>query len=89
MFKGVRVKGDFFIFFLFMYDIQHCFMPSDSPVSKDAGIERRTVACTTMAVRRSNHSARSHPWMRLWEGTWGGERGVTPLQAPRDSRKNV
>ncbi len=31
----------FFRFFLFMYDIQHCFIcrPSDSAVSEDAGIE--------------------------------------------------
>ncbi len=46
-----------------MYDIQHCFIcrPSDSTVSEDAGIELRRVATTTLADRRSNHSARSHP----------------------------
>jgi hypothetical protein len=46
-----------------MYDIQHCFIchPSDSTVSKDAGIETSTVATTALAARRSNHSARSHP----------------------------
>jgi hypothetical protein len=46
-----------------MYDIQHCFIcrPSNSTVSEDAGIEPRTVATTTLAVRRSYHSARSHP----------------------------
>jgi hypothetical protein len=57
------LKGGFFGFFLFMYDIQHCFIchPSDSTVSEDAGIEPRTVATTALAVRRSNHSARSHP----------------------------
>jgi hypothetical protein len=35
------------------------------PVSENAGIEPRTVA--TLAVRRSNHSVRSHPhgWMRM------------------------
>jgi hypothetical protein len=46
-----------------MYDIQHCFIcrPSDSTVSEDAGIEPRTVATTAFTVRRSNHSARSHP----------------------------
>jgi hypothetical protein len=55
-------KGGYFFLF-FMYDIQHCFIcrPSDSTVSEDAGIEPRTVATTTLAVRRSNHSARSHP----------------------------
>jgi hypothetical protein len=54
-------RGDFFGFFLFMYDIQQRFIcrPSDSTVSEDAGIEPKTVATT--AVRRSNHSARSHP----------------------------
>jgi hypothetical protein len=47
-----------------MYDIQHCFIcrPSDSTVgSEDAGIGPRTVATTALAVRRSKHSARSHP----------------------------
>ncbi len=46
-----------------MYDIQHCFIcrPSDSTVSKDTGIEPRTIATTALAVRRSNSSARSHP----------------------------
>ncbi len=59
--------GDFLIFFLFMYNIQHCFIcrPSDSTVSEDAGIELRTVATTALAVRRSDHSARSHPQTRL------------------------
>jgi hypothetical protein len=30
-------------------------------VSEDAWIESRTVATSTLAARRSNHSARSHP----------------------------
>jgi hypothetical protein len=49
--------------FFFMYDIQHCLIcrPSDSTVSEDAGIEHRTVANMALAVRRPNHSARSHP----------------------------
>ncbi len=34
--------------------------PSDSIVSGEAGIEPRTVSITALAVRRSNHSARSH-----------------------------
>ncbi len=48
------LKRDFWIFFFFMYDIQHCFIcrPSDSTVSEDAGIEPRTVAITALAVRR-------------------------------------
>ncbi len=35
------LKGGFFVFFLFMFDIQHCFIchHSDSTVSEDAGIE--------------------------------------------------
>ncbi len=53
----------FFKFFLCMYFIQHCFIcrPSDSTVSEDAGIEPRTVATAALAVRRSSHSATSHP----------------------------
>ncbi len=59
-------KGGFLGFrvLLFMYaiQIQHCFIwrPSDSIVSEDVGIEPRTVASLALAVRRSNHSARSH-----------------------------
>jgi hypothetical protein len=46
-----------------MYDIQHCFIyrPSDSTESEDAGIEPRTVAIIALAVRRSNHLAKSYP----------------------------
>ncbi len=46
-----------------MYCIQHCFIcrPSDSTVLEDAGMEPRTVATSALAVRRSNHSARSYP----------------------------
>jgi hypothetical protein len=57
------VKRAFFSFFLFTYDIQDCFICrlSDSIVSEDAVIEPRTVATTALAVRRFNHSARSHP----------------------------
>ncbi len=48
-----------------VYAIQHCFTcrPSDSTVSADAGIEPRTVVTSALAVRRFNHSARSHPQM--------------------------
>ena len=61
----------FFCFFkggFFIYCIQHCFIcrPSDFTVSEDVGIEPRTVA--TMAVRRSNHSAKSHPRSWSWSG---------------------
>jgi hypothetical protein len=60
---GVQYQHYFISFFLFLYDIQHCFIcrPSDSTVLGDAGIEPRTVATTALAVRRSNHVARSHP----------------------------
>ncbi len=57
--------GDFFLFCL--YNIQYCFIcrPSDSTVPTDAGIEPRTVATGALAVRHSNHWARSHPhWAR-------------------------
>jgi hypothetical protein len=51
------------IFGFFQYFIQHCFIcrPSDSSVSEDAGSEPRTVVTSALAVRRSNHSDRSHP----------------------------
>ncbi len=62
MSSNPRTKLDF-DFFFFMYDIQHCFIcrPSDSTVSGDAGIEPRTAVTKALAVRRSNHSTRSHP----------------------------
>jgi hypothetical protein len=46
-----------------MYFIQHCIIcrPSDSTVAEGAGIESRTVATSALTIRRSNHSARSHP----------------------------
>ena len=46
-----------------MYFIKHWFIcrPSDSTVSEDAEIEPRTVATSALAVRSSNHSAKSHP----------------------------
>ncbi len=62
------LKGNFFDFLdFFMCDIQYCFIcrPSDSIVSEDARIEPRTVATTALAVRRSNHSASSHPQTRM------------------------
>jgi hypothetical protein len=56
-------KGDFFWIFFYVRYIQHCFIcsPKDSAMSEDAGIEPRTVATTPLALRHSNHSARSHP----------------------------
>jgi hypothetical protein len=45
------------------YIIQNCFIcrPSDSTESEDARIEPRTVATSALALKRSKHSARSHP----------------------------
>jgi hypothetical protein len=62
--KKKSFKGGFFFgFFLFYvrYSTLLHLPPTDSPVSEGARIEPRTVATTTLAVRRSNHSARSHP----------------------------
>jgi hypothetical protein len=51
----------------FMYFIQQRFIcrPLDSTVSEDAGIKPRTIASWTLTVRRSNHSARFHPYLLL------------------------
>jgi hypothetical protein len=58
-------QGDYCLFFP-MYCIQHCFIcrPSHSTLSEDAGIEPRTVSTSALAVRPSNHSARSNPHVR-------------------------
>ncbi len=60
--RNSNKQGEFWEFFS-MYRIQHCFKcrPSDSTVPEDAGIDPRTVATSALAVRRSNHSARSYP----------------------------
>jgi hypothetical protein len=52
-------QGDFFICTVF--NTASSAGPSDSTVSEDAEIEPRTVAISVLAVRRSNHSATSHP----------------------------
>jgi hypothetical protein len=44
---------------MFVYFIQYCVSPSDSIVSKNAGIEAMTVATLALAVIRSYLSARS------------------------------
>ncbi len=65
-------KGGLLYFFSFFLNvIQHCFicLPSDSTVSKDAGIEPKTFATLALTARRSIttrlldfiHSARSQP----------------------------
>jgi hypothetical protein len=43
-----------------LFNIVIC-RPSDSSVSEDAGIKPRAVATLSLAGRRSNHPARSHP----------------------------
>jgi hypothetical protein len=71
--------GGFFGFLMFF--IQHCLIcrASDSTVSEDAGTEPRIVATLALAVRRSNHSAGSHPiywsmfecqWRSYWTPSW-------------------
>ncbi len=53
-------KGDFFC--IFHCFIQHTYIcHSWKSLSEDAGIKQRTIATLALAVRRSNHSARSHP----------------------------
>ena len=49
------IKGRISWIFLFMYDIQHCFIcrPSDSTVSEDARIVPRTVATTALSVMQT------------------------------------
>jgi hypothetical protein len=77
LFEMIFLKGDLIGFFLLMYEIQHCFIcrPTDSTLSEDAGIKIGTVATTALAVRRSNHSARSHPLfeMLVFSSLWNME----------------
>jgi hypothetical protein len=63
------------VFLFLSYNIQHCFIcrPSDSTVLTDAGIEPRTVATAALAVRRSNHKAKSHPFLIFGYGTGSEE----------------
>ena len=75
------------IFWFFMYFIQHCFIcrPSEFSVSEDAGIEPRTVATSTLAVRRSNRSARSHNnYLTAWKFNF-----CCRLQAAEERRKSL
>ncbi len=55
----IKFNGRFFDFLF----LQHCFiyLPSDSTVTEDAGIEPRTVATLALTARCTNHLARSHP----------------------------
>jgi hypothetical protein len=56
-------KRGIFWFFI-MYNTVSSAAPQ-IPVSLDAGIEPRTVATTALTVRRSNHSAKSHPQIEV------------------------
>jgi hypothetical protein len=47
--------------FFCLYVLYSTCRPSDSTVSEEAVIEPGTVATSALLVRRSNHSARSHP----------------------------
>jgi hypothetical protein len=52
----------YFIFYICtVFNTAPSAAPSGSTLSEDAGIEPRTVATPALAVRRSNHRARSHP----------------------------
>jgi hypothetical protein len=57
---------------LCMYCIQQCFICRPFRfhcvgASEDAGIKPGTVATLALAVRRSNHSAKSHPFKAGWK----------------------
>jgi hypothetical protein len=51
----------YFDFFLFMYDTASSAAPQIQLCVGGCWDRTQTVATTTLAVRRSNHSARSHP----------------------------
>ncbi len=58
-------KGYFFLSFT-LFNIAL----SAAPVSEDAGIEPRSIATLALALRRSDHSARSDPLLsKTIEGT--------------------
>jgi hypothetical protein len=59
----LKVGFFYFLFLSTLFNAQRCSIcrPSDSIVSKVAGIELRTVATLALTARRSNHLVRSHP----------------------------
>jgi hypothetical protein len=53
--------GSFWIFYVLYSTLLNHHRPLDFSVSEDAGIEPRIVATLALAIRHSNHSARSYP----------------------------
>jgi hypothetical protein len=58
-------------------------------MSEDAEIEPRTVAATALAVRRCNHSARSHPPYQSKTKYIQREKKLGPLSLYRGSQNNI
>ena len=67
-----------------MYNIKHCCICRPT-VSEDAGIEPRTVATTTLTVRRSNHFARSYPQQDILLSKIGNAGDRRSLQPSKDN----
>jgi hypothetical protein len=55
-------QGDFVGFLSALFSTVSSAAPQ---IPEDAGIEPRIVATSALVVRRSNHSARSHPHVRV------------------------
>jgi hypothetical protein len=69
MVKEEKYVASNFVFnyiFNMLYSTLLHLSPSDSNVSEDAEIEPRTVATVALTVRRSNHSAKSHPQTKIF-----------------------
>jgi hypothetical protein len=63
----IFVKVVFYVFESTVFNTVSSASPqSCKTVSEDAGIEPKTVAKFVLAVRQSNHSARSHPLIHYY-----------------------